>query len=166
MAKLASSILMKGESTYKKRGFGDWLRNLFSKDVVRVGDFDSGNFKIDGGIVSLGIQSCPFGCKGKDKYGYNSFGSGQVYVERIGERSELLEKYVEIQMETEDMESEKERLKEIGIEYGGMIKVMYLSSFTVVSDLTPHLIASHNFFQGDASYRTDPKKLLEAFRGV
>jgi len=36
-----------------------------------------------------------------------------------------------------------------------------LSSFTVITGLTPHLIASHYFFEGNASYRTDPRKLLQ-----
>ena len=47
------------------------------------------------------------------------------------------------------------------VEFGGMDRVLYLSAFTVITDLTPHLIASHHFFQGDSSYRTDPRKLLQ-----
>ena len=63
----------------------------------------------------------------------------------------------------EEIGISREKLREIGIEFGEMDRVMYLSSFLVVSDLTPHLIATHNFFQGEASYRTDPRKLLEVF---
>ena len=46
------------------------------------------------------------------------------------------------------------------VDFGGLDRVLYLSAFTVITDLTPHLIATHYFFQGDASYRTDPRKLL------
>jgi hypothetical protein len=164
MAQLAQRVLDEGYNKYRKKGFGDGLRNLFSSRKIKVGDFDKNNFKIDAGIASGGIQSCPFGCDGNDDLGYATLGSGHIYVEKDGaEESELFEKYFEIQMETDDMESEREKLREIGIEFGEMDRVMYLSSFLVVSDLTPHLIATHNFFQGEASYRTDPRKLLEVF---
>jgi len=128
-------------------------------------------------VGSFGHQSCPWNCNGQDSYGYPTSGSGHVYVmERGKETSDLMEKYLQIQIESSDrefpelsfneaQEARRKVLRElersIGIDFGGMDRVLYLSAFTVVTDLTPHLIGSHYFFEGDASYRTEPVKLLK-----
>ncbi len=97
-------------------------------------------------IESLGFQSCPWECNG-DGYGYRTSGSGHIYVMEKGkESSDLMERFLDGERDI--------------VEFGGMDRVLYLSAFTVITDLTPHLIASHYFFEGDSSYRTDPRKLL------
>ncbi len=126
---------------------------------------------------TMGLQSCPWGCNGRDEYEYRTSGSGHVYVvEKGNETSDLMKKHFQIQREASQMEFPEldfneaqearrkvlqERERSIGIDFGGMFRVSYLSAVTVITDLTPHLIASHYFFEGDSSYRTDPKKLLQ-----
>lgn len=122
-------------------------------------------------IISGGFQSCPWGCNGSDVFGYQTVGSGEVYVFESGkEISDLMERRFEghlpISMNHNLSRTERDTLlKEfdtsLGIEFGGMSRVLYLSAYTVVTDLTPHLIASHYFFEGEACYRTDPRKLLD-----
>ncbi len=128
-------------------------------------------------IGSFGSQSCPWECQGDDENGYPTSGSGHIHVaERGNDSSDLVERYMEIYsaaqtrkfpgLSPDDAQKARgeflqEKEKEIGIEFGGMDRMLYLSSFTVITALTPHLIASHYFFQGDASYRTDPQKLLQ-----
>ena len=128
-------------------------------------------------IGSFSSQSCPWECQGSDENGYPTSGSGHIYLtEKGNDSSDLLERYTQMYMDvqrkkfpglspddTQKAREEflREREKEMGIEFGGMDRMLYLSSFSVVTALTPHLIASHYFFQGDASYRTDPQKLLQ-----
>lgn len=128
-------------------------------------------------VGSFGIQSCPWGCQGLDSFGYSTLGGGHVYVREKEKQSfELMDKYEKIWDETWNMKFpelspkdaraarervQQERERSIGLEFGGMNRMLYLSYFTVITGLTPHLIASHYFFQGEASYRTDPKKLLQ-----
>jgi hypothetical protein len=152
------------------------VKKLLAKHWKPVANIDRKKFT-PMQIMSMGSQSCPWGCSGKDESGYQTSGGNHVYVMEKGhESSGWMEKYLQIQMEAGDkefpdlgfneaQEARREVLrdleKEIGIEFGGMDRVLYLSAFTVITDLTPHLIASHFFFEGDASYRTDPSKLIK-----
>lgn len=95
-------------------------------------------------IGSCGAQGCPWGCEGKDHFGYSTWGGNHTYVVRKGEFPRVNPR-------------------------GGFADInrqLYAGSFTVVTSLTPHLIASHYFFEGGDSYRTDPTKLLEVFNSL
>lgn len=99
-------------------------------------------------IGSGGVQTCPWGCRGIDGYGYYTSSSGHVYAMEKGKGdSDLMERL---------FKGERDIVK-----FGGMDRILYLSAFTVITGLTPHLIASHYFFEGDSSFRTDPRKLLQ-----
>ncbi len=111
-------------------------------------------------VGSFGSQSCPWGCD-RDEYGYNVNGCAQIYVMEKDKPLDLIDSYNRGLMRGLDDAYRGEFMRSLGIEFGGIDRVLYLSSFTVVTDLTPHLIASHHFFEGEASYRTDPVKLWE-----
>lgn len=149
MAKLAANYLEQfSRESYPR---GNRLTRSLNRFVARhwkpVANIDRKKF-MPMGIGSMGSQSCPWECKGKDTFGYRTFGSGQIYIMEKGkESSDLMERWISGE---EDI-----------VEFGGIDRVLYLSAFTVITDLTPHLIASHYFFEGDSSYRTDPKKLLQ-----
>ncbi len=126
-------------------------------------------------ISSMGSQSCPWGCD-SDPHGYTTIGSGHVYIRKKVEGrtvEPLLEQYAALLLErgtavlSEKGTSKKTKMdtwkRENGITFGGMDRILYLSAFSVITDLTPHLISTHYFFQGDASFRTDPQKLLEVY---
>ncbi len=170
MAQIAANILEVARSECYTEG--NRLAKSLKRPVVKM-DRDK---YILMPIISMGFQSCPWECK-RDKHKYRTFGPGHIYIMEKGkETSDLMEKYSQIQKEARDrkfpglsfneaQEARKKVLRDleaaIGIKFGGMDRVLYLSAFTVITDLTPHLIASHYFFEGDSSYRTDPRKLLQ-----
>ena len=94
--------------------------------------------------------------------GKEDFESMRRYV--LG-RKEILLKAKEGSMSEEIKERWlREFERHFGVEYGGKDRLLCLHSFAIITDLTPHLIASHYFFQGEASYRTDPERLLKVAR--
>lgn len=124
--------------------------------------------------VGAGSQSCPWECTGKDAFGYDTNGSGHINVFEMGADISLANRWGEVhdamlkrydQSDDHSREERRNQMREfersIGVDFGGLDRAKYLCGFTVITDLTPHLIASHYFFQGDASYRTDPRRLLE-----
>ena len=158
MAAIASDIL----STPQSKGF---LASLFSGDIFRkkVSPYDSRVFE-SSHIGSMGLQSCPWGCR-MGVNGYSTAGSGQIYFNQKVNgvvRQPLMEEYAAAFL-GRDKKKFSEWKQEIGITFGDTERILYLSCFTVVTDLTPHLISKHFFFQGDASFRTDPAKLLEVY---
>lgn len=139
-------------------------------------------FPLDGRMTA-GFQTCPWSCK-EDKRGYKLGSYYHVYVreERL-EVQDLFKQWCSTVDAAYEEGRERERRGEnnggkyerfmrqiedrartFGITFGGEDRMNYLCAFTVVTDLTPHLIASHHFFQGDASFRTDPAKLLQIFQ--
>lgn len=150
MAQLASNILdqSRRESYFVR---GNWLTKILLSYTARhwkpLANINRKKFTITE-MGSGGIQSCPWECNGKDEFGYNTYGSGQIYIiEKGKENLNLMKRWVKGERDV--------------VEFGGMSRVLYLSAFTVITDLTPHLIASHYFFEGNSSYRTDPRKLLQ-----
>lgn len=141
MAQLAANVLEQASKKNYSKGnrFAERVRKIVAKYWRPVTAFDQKKFTLMQ-IDSMGFQSCPWECK-KDEYGYRTSGSGHVYV----------------------MEASGSKFPELNFNeaHGGLSRALYLSAFTVITDLTPHLIASHYFFEGDYSYRTDPRKLLE-----
>ena len=122
-------------------------------------------------FCSMGVQSCPWECTGQDEYGYSSVGSGHVYI-RTKENhllyNEYLKEHFSIQRNEQFSDDEKkERIQNLrknkglldGAETPLFEKAAYAFSFLVVTDLTPHLIASHHFFQS-GGYRTAPERLF------
>ncbi len=140
MAKLADDVLeqQRWESRASYSGLKGLLSRLSARYVNPTVDFDRKRFSMME-VLSLGQQSCPWGCEGQDKYGNNIYGGRFVIV---------LDKNQQID---EDLETNFQEFYN-------------LSPFLVVTDLTPHLIASHYFFQGNTLYRTDPEKLVQFLR--
>ena len=148
MAQLAANVLeqVSRESYMGGNRLTEGIRKLVARHWKPVAKIDRNKFTLMP-ISSMGLQSCPWGCNG-DEYGYRTSGSGHIYVMEKGkESSDLMERWISGERDI--------------VEFGGMDRVLYLSAFTVITDLTPHLIASHYFFEGDSSYRTDPRKLLQ-----
>ena len=169
MAKLSSDIL---EQVRRENPLGgSMIRAFFGKHWRPLVKLDEENYRFMP-VGSFGRQSCPWNCIGLDKFGYKTEGAGHAYVMEKGEeQSDLRRRYVLGRKEIQDKsagigDEEKKRWlrrfdRVLGVEFGGHDRFLYLTSFTVITDLTPHLIASHYFFQGDASYRTDPEKMLK-----
>lgn len=149
MTQLAANVLEQvGREGYRGGNrLTEGIKKLLARHWKLLVDIDRKKFT-PAQICSMGSQSCPWGCSGKDELGYSTSGSGHIYVIENGkESSDLMERWIKGERNI--------------VEFGGMNRVLYLSAFTVITDLTPHLIASHYFFEGDSSYRTDPKKLLQ-----
>ncbi len=140
MAELAAIVLK------EKTRFGPAQLNLlqrflrFFEDVSERKRIDDKEYSILN-IGSGGFQTCPWGCEGKDNYEYKTTGCGTTYV--MLEQGEL--------PDDEDFRIED------------LTRTLAESSFLVVTDLTPHLIASHYFFEGETPYRTDPERLVRVF---
>lgn len=148
MAQLAANVLEQVSKEGYRGGnrLTEGIRKLVARHWKPVAKIDRDKYTYMQ-IASGGFQSCPWECK-EDKYGFGTLGSGHIYVmEKGNESTELMERW---------LNGEKDI-----VEFGDADRVLYLSAFTVITDLTPHLIASHFFFEGDASYRTDPSKLLK-----
>ncbi len=175
MAQVADRVLRQGREEKawgNARNIRGGVRNLlrwYKERKIRV---DEKKFDVIY-ACSAGRQGCPWNCT-EDRFGYRTQGSGHALVMSKGkEHYNLMEAYLaEIERsDREDTSVEERKQKKMaferrmGIEFGGIERMFYLSSFTVVTDLTPHLIASHYFFQGDASYRTDPEKVVALFVG-
>ncbi len=174
MARLTANILqqVKRESPTSKNTLTRKAERFWAQQWKPVVPINRNDFTWSL-IGSNGAQSCPWGCI-TDRNGYDCKGTGHIYIQRKGEeKTELMERwmkgYTKVMIRSKELEPSEESRKEIfrgferslGIEFGGVQRCLYKSSFTVVTDLTPHLIASHYFFEGDASYRTDPRKLVE-----
>ncbi len=172
MARFAHEILKaedaKSMKPVVKQGFLSRLFRRSASELTKpVSMFDTSRFASTL-ISSMGRQSCPWGCA-SDSFGYSTYGSGQVLIREklngVDVADPLLREYGEAQFRSlEGGPPIESWLKEKGIAFGGISRVFYLSSYLVVTDLTPHLIATHHFFEGDASYRTDPVKLLNIVR--
>ncbi len=176
MAQLAAEINNQYErETYARGGVVmRKIRRLIAQHWKPVTKLDRKRFTFSG-VLSAGFQECPWDCQGINEFGYPTASSGHVYVmekgrERSKEVSDLFRKICDghdriYEDNTLDGWDEKVRAMSLFEEsigtFGGLNRVSYLDAFTVITDLTPHLIASHHFFQGDACYRTDPKKLLQ-----
>jgi hypothetical protein len=145
MAELTSKILKQvNQNAYVSGNFvTQRIRKMLSTPIISL---DNKHFDFMR-IESLGHQSCPWGCRGTDQFGYTTSGVGRIYVM---DKSKDLSSFNRIIGDESDLDA-----------LGGLDKIMHSASFTVITDLTPHLIASHYFFQGEASYRTDPQKLLK-----
>ncbi|MFA6462194.1 MAG: hypothetical protein WCV90_08085 [Candidatus Woesearchaeota archaeon] len=143
MARMADVVVNPPKKETVPRGrwarFMDRLRGKKQDDLSR-GD-STFNFLP---IGSCGAQGCPWGCSGKDHFGYNTWSGNHTYVVRKGEFPGV----------------------KPGGDFADINRQLYLGSFAVVTGLTPHLIASHYFFEGGDSYRTDPAKLLEIFNSL
>ena len=179
MAKLSNDILKQviKDNPIKENTLTRLIRRFAPRYLNQIVDLDRERFEFML-IGSGGVQTCPWGCT-KDQNGYTTSGSGQVYITSKEGDINLMKRYLEISREVsskqfpnlefnEAQKARREILRDlergIGIEFGGTQRVFYLDSFTVITDLTPHLISSHYFFQGEASYRTDPRKLLEVVK--
>ncbi len=172
MADMASRVLKHEDAKcvphVVKLGF--WSR-LFGKSVVEsvksVELYDSARFTSTL-MSSMGQQSCPWGCT-RDVFGYSPYGSVEVLIrwKLNGEDTfpSLLSDYTDVMMKSLEGGSPIETwFEKNGVMFGGNRRVLYLSSYLIVTDLTPHLIATHHFFEGDACYRTDPTRLAEVIR--
>jgi len=155
MAKLAAD----GITQTRKEGMRGPIGNFIARHWRPLVRFDRKQFTAVQ-VGSLGRQSCPWECNRRDAFGYNPWGGSYVYVKESGKNDEILERYLEA-MDGGEESFSSASARRTGIGFGGMDRAIYLSAFLVITDLTPHLIASHYFFQGEAAYRTDPRKLIE-----
>lgn len=152
MAKMTADVLSQSakEAYCKGTGLMRETRRLLARYWNPSVKIDRRRFTLFH-IGSFGSQSCPWGCRRADEFGYRTSGSNHVYVsEKRKEMSDIMKKLINGERDI--------------VEFGGMDRVLYLSYFLVITDLTPHLIASHHFFEGEAAYRTDPKRLLKVVR--
>ncbi len=162
-ARMADNILKQSSREGSVSGLFRSIKKILAERHNPILTFDRDKYRFVH-VLSAGVQTCPWGCSGRDAHGYSTVGSSNVYiVEKGKESTPLMEKYVtEMGKHMRSGRGKDERkilLKNIGIEFGSMDRILYLSYHAVVTDLTPHLIATHHFFEGDASYRTDPRKL-------
>lgn len=179
MAKICHDFLQDNKKldrsqTRTQRILAKLIGMIFSEADHRLIKYDRERFGTRK-IFSMGSQSCPWGCK-EDKDGYEIAGNGHIYIMNKTDTGDLEKRYLKgmwemMKKEYPDMEYEEakkvrkeeedEFMKSLGVEYGDISRLLYLSAYSVVTDLTPHLVSKHYFFQGDSAFRTDPRKLME-----
>ena len=189
MARLAYII-----SDQEKSEFLTARKESYPRKTSECVRYDKDRFTVEVALYA-GFQICPWGCIGIDQYGFSTVSNYTLYMtDRTDKKArEFFERFYgghdqiwkdckkefmvgDLREPEQYLAADQKRMEELnqrtcaldhslGIVYGGEDRVRFLTSFVVLTDLTPHLIASHFFFEGAASYRTDPEKLTE-FAGV
>jgi len=152
LAEACRIILMQPAKKYLKKAGKEFIKLQYNKKRFM---FQS--------ISSCGFQSCPWGCE--------DGGTGHIYIEDLKNPQPVKQKYEPKFIEFLGDDKKTEKLwQEIGIEqtgFDGFERFLYLINFLTITDLTPHLISEHYFFQGKGSaYRTDPERLVEFLDSV
>lgn len=109
--------------------------------AIKTKTLPNPKFKIETKLITMGIQDCPWECKG----------------EYMGGSSVIL---IYNPKKVNAKQLEKDMILFVKREYRG---VMLNKNIAVVTELHPHLIVSHYFFEGKKSfYRADPEILIDA----
>ena len=116
------------------------LKRLLPKREAPETRYDKNRFMVMA-VGSCGFQDCPWGCH-EDKFGYPTYSGTHTYI-----------------FEKDSSGKPPINAEEVGDE--GANTYLSKKAFLVVTGLTPHLIASHGFFEGNTPYRTNPERLLE-----
>ncbi|MBI5065620.1 hypothetical protein HZA97_05270 [Candidatus Woesearchaeota archaeon] len=157
------------ELMIKSREKKSFLNALFSKEQELLSkDYEFSPAK----LLTMGAQNCPWGC--------NCWGQTSGYIIKKGlSDDKLLRTGIEIVMASEGKIEELENLyntiKEInpgshGVQaYKKMLEEVRraqengLLCYVAITELLPHLIEQHHFFEGKQSpYRADPELLIKA----